>query len=174
MNLKRTKLVTIALAFVMVASAISGGLVLADNPPDGAAQPGNSRFDQRQHRNAGNGEILTELLGLTTEDIRTQRADGLSLVQIAESVGVSEAELVAALTQGVTERLTQAVIDGKITQEQADTLLDRAVVRTTEMVNNTEPRQPRPRQQRPNQRQFGRSGGNGGGNSGGTPAGLSG
>ena len=140
---KWTKLMAVALSLVIIASAIAGGVVLADEPADsGQVAPP----PQRGGMMPGTG-VLTDLLGLTAEEIHDQRLAGASLAQIAATQGIGEAELVAALTANVADRLAQQVTDGKLTQEQADEILAKVVAHTTETVNNTgtEPRQTSPR-----------------------------
>jgi len=145
---KWTKIMASALAFAIIVSAIAGGVVLADEPEEnGQVNPPPMARGGMAH---GAG-VLNELLGLTAEEIHDQRLAGVSLVEIAAAQGVSEAELIAALTAGITERIAQAVIDGKLTQEQADEKLVIIMARTTEMVNSTE--MPEPKQRRPQKRQ---------------------
>ena len=136
---KWTKLMAVALSLVVIASAIAGGIVLADEPADGQITPPPMQRGGMQH----GANVLPELLGLTAEEIHDQRLAGASLAEIAAAQGVSEAELVAALTDGITEKMAQAVTDGKLTQEEADEIIAKHLARTTEMVNNTETGQPR-------------------------------
>ena len=146
---KWTKLMAVSLSLVIIASAIAGGVVLADEPADsGQVAPP----PQRGGMMPGTG-VLTDLLGLTAEEIHDQRLAGASLAQIAAAQGVSEAELVAALTAGIAGRLAQPVANGNITQERADEILARFTARTTEMVNNTEVMEPRQFQPQPRERQ---------------------
>jgi uncharacterized protein YidB (DUF937 family) len=152
---KWTKLMAVALSLVVIASAIAGGIVLADEPADGQITPPPMQRGGMQH----GANVLPELLGLTAEEIHDQRLAGASLAEIAAAQGVSEAELVAALTDGINERLAQAVTDGKLTQAEADEIAASALTRTTEMVNDAsvpEPRerQPRERQTSPFQKGF--------------------
>ncbi|WP_345712980.1 hypothetical protein, partial [Kineococcus glutinatus] len=60
-------------------------------------------------------------LGMSAEDLRTAlQADGATLASIAEDEGVDEQTVIDALVAAATERLNQAVTDGRLTQEQAD------------------------------------------------------
>ncbi len=146
---KWTKLMAVSLSLVIIASAIAGGVVLADEPADSGqiAPP-----PQRGGMMPGTG-VLTDLLGLTAEEIHDQRLAGANLAQIAAAQGIGEAELVAALTANIADRLAQPVANGNITQERADEILAQFTTRTTEMVNNTEVTEPRERRVQPRQRQ---------------------
>ena len=140
---KWTKLMAVALTLVIIASAIAGGVVMADEPAGGGrvAPPPMPRGGM-QH----GADALSELLGLSAEEIHDQRLAGASLPEIAAAQGAGEAELVAALTAGITQQIAQAVVDGKLTQEQADEKLALVTERTTEMINSTEMPEPRQRQ----------------------------
>ena len=134
-----TKIMAVALAFAIIVSAIAGGVVLADDPGnDGRNNPPPMARGGMAH---GSG-ALTELLGLTVEEIHEQRLAGFSLAQIAADQRIGEAELVAALTARITERLAVDVTDGRLTQAEADEKLADAVARTTEMIHSTEMPEP--------------------------------
>ena len=132
---KWTKLMAVALSLVIIASAIAGGIVLADEPAAGGriAPPPMQRGGMAHSAN-----LLPELLGLTAEEIHTQRLAGASLAEIAAAQDVSEAELVAALTAGITDKINQAVTDGKLTQEQADEMLAQMEASISESVQLTD------------------------------------
>ena len=77
--------------------------------------------NERRHGRFGGhrGEVLEEL-GIDRDALEAGRDADQTLVEIAEANGVSEAELVAALQAEKTERLAEAVENGRITQERAD------------------------------------------------------
>ncbi|MGQ9683012.1 MAG: hypothetical protein ACUVX9_10775 [Anaerolineae bacterium] len=74
---------------------------------------------------AGVRDVVTELLGMTPEEIRAERQKGKTLAQIAEEKGVSEQEIIDAVVAEMKATLDQAVKNGKLTQAQADWLLAR-------------------------------------------------
>ena len=82
-------------------------------------------------------DTVSELLGLTPEEIQVQRQEGKSLVEIAATQGVTEDALVDAITAAKEEAIQQRVEDGTLTQEQADLMLQQMTQRTAEMVNRT-------------------------------------
>lgn len=67
-------------------------------------------------------EAAAEALGLTTDELKAQLQDGKTLAEIATDQGVDRQALVDALVASATERIDQAVANGKVTQEKADEL----------------------------------------------------
>ncbi len=65
-------------------------------------------------------EALTDLLGLTAEEIHTQLHDGATLAEIAAAQGVEVQAVVDALVAELDTRLDEAVADGRIDQAEAD------------------------------------------------------
>jgi hypothetical protein len=81
-------------------------------------------------------ETAATALDMTEDELRTAlREDGATLAGIAEEQGVPVEDLVAALVEAAQERIAQAVEDGRISQEQADTRLGDLDERITEWVN---------------------------------------
>lgn len=74
------------------------------------------RAERRQFRM----ETAAEALGLTTDELKDQLRDGKTLAEIAEAQGVDRQTLIDTLVTAATERIDQAVADGKMTQERAD------------------------------------------------------
>lgn len=71
----------------------------------------------------GNSAVITDLLGITAEELYDLRADGKTLAEIAASKGVSEDALVTAILAEREEVLAAAVEAGRLTQEQAELML---------------------------------------------------
>ncbi|WP_432487463.1 hypothetical protein [Kineococcus sp. SYSU DK018] len=66
-------------------------------------------------------DAAAEAVGMSADELRTAlRADGATLASVAADEGVEEQVLVDALVAAGTERLQQAVTDGRLTREQAD------------------------------------------------------
>ena len=99
-------------------------------------------------------EVLTDLLGLTAEEIHTQLHDGATLAEIATAQGVEVQAVVDALVGELDTRLDEAVANGRIEQAEANEKLGR---RDREDHRHGEQRPPRPRRSR--RRCFGRHGG---------------
>ncbi len=65
-------------------------------------------------------ETLAEQLGMTTDELAAELKAGKTITELAEEKGV---DLQAARIEAMKEKVEQAVEDGDITQEQADTML---------------------------------------------------
>ena len=74
-------------------------------------------------------------LGMTEDELRAELGDGKSLAEIAKANGKSVDELVHTLVADAQKRLADAVADGKLTQQQADTIEKGLQARITEFVN---------------------------------------
>jgi hypothetical protein len=83
------------------------------------------------------GTTLTEILGLTRDQIADLRHDGLSLAQIAAKQDVAAVRLVDALVARWTERVAARVSNGAITAEEAATLREQLETRALDLVNRT-------------------------------------
>ena len=68
----------------------------------------------------GDQEWLAEQLGMTVDELQAELEAGKTIAELAEEKGV---DLDAARIEAMKERIQQAVEDGKMTQEQADWML---------------------------------------------------
>ena len=75
--------------------------------------------------------------GLTETDVRTALQSGQTLTQIAEANGKTEAAVIAAARTALTDRLSQSVTDGKLTQAEADAKLADFDATAPEQMNST-------------------------------------
>lgn len=71
-------------------------------------------------------EAISDTIGLTEEEVRAMKAEGMSFEEILEAQGVTQEDVQAAVLAVVEEAVETAVADGSITQEQADQILARA------------------------------------------------
>jgi hypothetical protein len=133
---KKFKLLTISLITAGILAVTAAGAALADGP---TRIYGEAEAYCGQGWGGGHGaicsETVSELLGLTHEEIETQRHDGKSLVEIAEAQGVRADALVEAILDAKGEAVQQKVEDGSLTQEQANLMLQQMEQRTIQMVN---------------------------------------
>jgi polyhydroxyalkanoate synthesis regulator phasin len=105
----------------------------------GAHRPGD-HFDHFDH--FGHFESLdaaATYLGLTEAELRSKLADEKSLADVAKEQGKSVDGLVQALVDAASERIDQAVENGRLTKAQAAEIKDDLEDRITELVNR-EPR----------------------------------
>lgn len=85
--------------------------------------------------------IVAEKLGLTTDELVTELQAGKTIADIAKEKNVALETIVDAVVAPRAERLTQMVTNGRLTQEQADTMLATMKANiTTKMSEKWEPR----------------------------------
>lgn len=82
-------------------------------------------------------------LGITAEELRTALRSGSTIAQVAESEGVELQTVIDAMVAEVSEKLDEAVADGRLTREQADERLQRATEHIGDRVNRSGPRHDR-------------------------------
>ncbi len=70
--------------------------------------------------------VIAESLGMTEADLRSALESGQTLADIVAEKGVDLAQVKTAVLDSLKSKLDQAVTDGKLTQEQADQLLSEA------------------------------------------------
>ncbi len=70
-------------------------------------------------------QAVADKLGMTTDQLKSDLKSGQTLADIAKSKNVSDQDLKTAVVNTVKPKLDQAVKDGKITQDQANKVLDR-------------------------------------------------
>ena len=86
---------------------------------------------------AGIPEEVATLLGMTTEQIQAERQTGKSLAQIAAAKDVSAGKLVETILAAKKADLAPLVTAGKLTQTQADTMIERMGAQVKVMVERT-------------------------------------
>ena len=69
-------------------------------------------------------QSAAEIVGVPVEELRERIAGGESLVEIAQSKGISEADLKADLVEKLTADVNAAVANGTMTQERANQVLE--------------------------------------------------
>jgi len=85
------------------------------------------------------GEFLqpvADLLGMSVEDLTAALKDRQTLEEIVTEHGKTMADVATVLYDTAVEKLNQAVADGKITQEQADTIEQRLAERRDACIND--------------------------------------
>jgi uncharacterized protein YidB (DUF937 family) len=81
--------------------------------------------------------VAAETLGMTQSDLLTELGAGRTIADVAQERGVDPQTIVDAYLSQLTTNLNQAVADGKITQSQADTMLEQAKTKAPERLNST-------------------------------------
>ncbi len=128
----------LVLAFAIPALA-AGPTATPNSTPNAVTPPcGNCNgVGYGQGFSGGMDDVITKLLGMTEEQIQTQRQAGKSLVQIAATKNISEDALINAIVADRKADLAKLVADKKITQAQADQMLTQMKDRIKVMVNRT-------------------------------------
>jgi len=131
---KLLKIVGIAAAVAALAVLVLGAVAFAQGPPGGpwfrpfGGRLGHFPFfdnDQAEAYREQMQEALTNALGLSVEELDAARDEGKSLLEIAEEQGVDVADVEEAMKAASEQLLDQAVADGLLTQEQADSVRQR-------------------------------------------------
>ena len=81
-------------------------------------------------------DVISKLLGMTPEQIYAERQAGKTLSDLAKAKGISDQQLIDAITAGRQGVIDQAVKDGRITQTQADWLLSKMKAMAPFMLTN--------------------------------------
>ena len=74
-------------------------------------------------------------LGVTEAELRAELEDGKTLAEIAKAEGKSVEGLVQTIVDSASERLDQAVEDGRLTRARADEIKQNLKSRITDLVN---------------------------------------
>ncbi|MCY3784789.1 MAG: hypothetical protein OXG79_13560 [Chloroflexi bacterium] len=82
--------------------------------------------------------VLSELSGVSVEEIREQRVEGTSLADIAEANGLTKDEYVDELVTRATAAIDAAVEAGRLSEERAQTMKDGLADRVESIVTNTD------------------------------------
>jgi hypothetical protein len=124
----------VAAAAVLFAGGIVGG-ILSGVIPVGAQEPtgegppfGTWRGHGMAMARGGHGaglDTAADVLGMTPEELRAELQAGKRLAEVADEQGVDPQTVVDAVHAQMEETLQQAVADGRLTQEEADSILER-------------------------------------------------
>jgi hypothetical protein len=96
-----------------IAQAVADGVITQEKADQMAARQALQAYIDPQ-------AIMAEALGISEDTLQTYRDEGLSLIDILGQVGLTPSEFVGAQQAAYEAVLQQAVLDGVITQEQAD------------------------------------------------------
>ena len=144
-------------ALVILAGTV--GVVYAQDPepPEGHRLFGESRMGSGRvprDRAMGGFSLVTataETTGLTNEEVMEALQEGLTFAEIAEAEGVDTQAIIDSFLAQREAELTDAVADGRLTQEQADEMLSEMAEHILEGLD-----QPHTADDRPMQGLFGR------------------
>ena len=103
---------------------------------DSDERDGDRRRGHRHGRGAGL-EAMSELFGLSEDELRAEFEAGNSLADIAAAQGMTNDELIAGLLAAAEERLDEAVTEGKLDEAEAAERLAEAEERIPELIERT-------------------------------------
>lgn len=87
-------------------------------------------------------DVIAEATGLDSHEIRQQLADGATLAEVITNAGASVEDIKSDLLSQLTERLNEAVANGRMTQALADGLVAEASVRLDRLFEREFPSRP--------------------------------
>lgn len=136
-----SKVIKVLGILIVVGAVVAIGVVAVqaqENRPKTPRESGDCECNERgggmgRGRGMGNFPIgeesvherLAEALGITEEEFETAIAEGETLLSLAEKYDVDYETLRQVMLEARQEALEEAVAEGKITQEQADWMLER-------------------------------------------------
>lgn len=149
--MRRTLATTAGIVAVVAGGSVAGLAVATGEDATGAASTQNTVLVQNGAQNLDEGtrhgargqalEAAAEIVGVETDELRTMLRGGQTLAEIAAANGVSQEQLVSALTDSANERLDEAVADGRLTQAEADEKRASLTERIQERVTSDSPPQ---------------------------------
>ena len=103
----------------------------------GGMRGGDARGERGMPEWVGMDDAAEKLLGMTEAEIQAARLDGKSLAELAQAKGVSKDALVKAILDEHKADLAKLVADGKLTQAQAEAMVNRMQEQVKLMVERT-------------------------------------
>ncbi len=136
---KGLKVLGLAVGVAAIMALTLGGVVSADTPEETDVQTYCAGYGWHglQGEGVACSEIVSELLGLTPEELCELRQEGKSLAEIAAEQGVTVDELVEAIMAEKTAAVQARVDNGTLTQEQAGLMIQQRAERTEQAVSRT-------------------------------------
>ena len=156
MKTNLVKILVVAAVAMLALGALGLGVAYAQNPtPNSPFTPGgmmggfwgrqggsNSMSAMHNWMTTTGGmhtlvwDSVANSLGLTTDELNVELNSGKTLAALAEEKGLDQAALVTELEKAHKAGLAQAVADGVLTQEQADTMLSQMAGNYEWMLEN--------------------------------------
>lgn len=93
------------------------------------------RGKRGHHRGTGKSDVVTDLLGLTADELRTELRAGNSLADVAEANGVDAETLTQTLVDALNAHIDEKVADGSLTADEADAKRAEIAERVEDKIN---------------------------------------
>ncbi|MFC1951555.1 hypothetical protein ACFLYI_00745 [Chloroflexota bacterium] len=136
---KGLKVLGLAVGVTALMALTLGGAVFADTSDETDVQTYCAGYGWHGFHGEGAAcsETVSELLGITPEELYELRQEGKGFAEIAAEQGVAVDELVAAIMAEKTAAVQARVDNGTLTQERADLMIQHMAERTELAVNRT-------------------------------------
>ncbi|MBN1629170.1 MAG: hypothetical protein JW990_05370 [Thermoleophilia bacterium] len=140
---RRSKSILVAVLAVVLALAVAVPAFAAVETPAGT--PAGAGYGGQGHGAMFGGgagvrgiDAAATALNMDAADLAAERQAGKSLADVAASKGMSTESLISALLATREAALADAVTSGRITQEQADYMLDNMRANIADHIDDTE------------------------------------
>lgn len=128
----------------MVVGGVAGAMIFA--PTMGVAQETSSRSEMRDawsdETREGCGAHLgqvAELIGIDEAELHEALRSGQTIAEVAQENGVDTRSVIDGLVAGAQSRMDEALAEGFLTEEESDQMSASLEQRTTAMVNGERP-----------------------------------
>ncbi|HLI29170.1 MAG TPA: hypothetical protein VKZ60_19045 [Chloroflexota bacterium] len=111
-------------------------------PPPGGPPPGPPPSESDRGAMDAGMQAALALLGLTQEQLWAEGRNGRSLADLAAARGIDQSTLLNAMTSAAASWLAEQVSAGRLSQSDADTILQRAQQFTAQLIANPAPPAP--------------------------------
>lgn len=99
-------------------------------------EPMGSGAGMGMHMNGSMFEVVAESLGMSVDELQAAQNQGKSVAAIAKEKGVTVEALTTKVFEARKAALEQLVKDGKLSQQQMDTMLDHMEAQIKSMIEN--------------------------------------
>lgn len=121
--------------------ADAGDIVLVQDTEDPDTTEGEvegEREGRRGHRGGCDLDEAAAAIGVDEADLRSALDSGDTIAEVAEANGVEVDVVIEAMVDAKSERISEKVTEGRITQEEADAKLAELEARISARVNSVE------------------------------------
>ena len=136
---RRMASLALAVAGVTVVGLLAAGSASAQG--GGTVNPLRSplctpRAEEGQGGESGNLAVVAQALGIDEAVLKAALKSGKTIADVAQANNVPVANVIAAIVADRQAHIAQAVVDGKLTQAQANEKLEYLTAKVTESVSN--------------------------------------
>ncbi|MGE5597716.1 MAG: hypothetical protein ACM3S1_16955 [Hyphomicrobiales bacterium] len=140
----KTQLIALGVAGLLGVSVLGSVMALEGHDADaGSPAAGQGVENGRHHPIRATVQQIIDASGLDQQVFIDGYKDGKTINQILAENGVDSAAVQAEVLANIKSKLDQAVADGKLTQERADELYQRATEGLPKLMDHTPPEHPR-------------------------------